>query len=300
MKCPTCRTEGAYIGFSTIECCNPSCSHYIPNAVSNTGIGPPQVSWSSDSGQDQLGHFADLTVRSVVQRLRWIPPGKFLMGSPDTEPERFENEVLHEVELTRGYWLADTACTQELYEAVRGCNPSIFKGKELPVEMVTWYDSMGFLTTLNYMVSNLNADLPTEARWEYACRAGTSTPFSFGNNISTDKANYNGNWPYNNGTKGIYREETIEVKDLGPNQWGLYQMHGNVGEWCKDWYGDYPNGPIKDPLGPNRGMCRVLRGGSWFSFARYCRSDYRCYSDPVYRDYGSGFRFVVGGSSRTP
>ena len=117
--------------------------------------------------------------------------------------------------------------------------------------------------------------LPTEAEWEYACRAGTTTPFHFGETISTDQANYNGNFTYGNGKKGVYRKKTTPVGSFPANAWGLYDMHGNVWQWCQDWYGDYPQKDVVDPQGPEKGEYRVLRGGSWSNDPRYCRSAYR-------------------------
>jgi len=126
--------------------------------------------------------------------------------------------------------------------------------------------------------------LPTEAEWEYAARAGTTTPFAFGNCLNTDKANYDGNYPLTGCSKGKYRKKTIPVASLGKNVWGLYDMHGNIGEWCSDWYGDYPDISVTDPGGPSSGSSRVRRGGSWNSTARYCRSAKR-------NDTGHGTRY---------
>ena len=122
--------------------------------------------------------------------------------------------------------------------------------------------------------------LPTEAEWEYACRAGTTTPFHFGETISTDQANYDGNFTYGNGKKGVYREKTTPVGSFPANAWGLYDMHGNVWQWCQDWYGDYPQKDVVDPQGPEKGEVRVLRGGSWISDPQYCRSAFRYWFDP--------------------
>jgi formylglycine-generating enzyme required for sulfatase activity len=136
--------------------------------------------------------------------------------------------------------------------------------------------------------------LPTEAQWEYACRAGTTTPFNTGYNLTTDQANYNGNYPYNNNAKGQYREKTLPVGSFLPNGWGLYDMHGNVREWCLDWYGEYLTKSQTNPKGLASGSCRVLRGGSWNSFAQYCRSADRTGSAPSDNGYGIlGFRVVI-------
>ncbi len=250
--------------------------------------------WAGEWGEDRYGPWVALRVRGVRLGLRWVPPGRFLMGSPDKEPERLDNEVQHWVTLTRGLWLAETACTQELWEAVAGENPSHFKGAERPVEQVSWDDVQGFLERLNALVPGLAARLPTEAEWEHACRAGTLTPFSFGETISTDQVNYDGNYPYPGATKGPYREQTVEVKALPCNDWGLYQMHGNVWEWCQDWYGAYPTEAVEDPPGPETGEGRVTRGGSWFLHAVLCRSALRDRWEPAFRWLGLGFRLARG------
>ncbi|MCB1777332.1 MAG: formylglycine-generating enzyme family protein [Candidatus Competibacteraceae bacterium] len=226
--------------------------------------------------------------------MRWIWPGRFLMGSPENEHGREDDEFQHEVILTRGFWLAETACTQSLWQAVMGKNPSEFKGEQRPVEEVSWDDVQDFIKRLNDAVPGLTARLPTEAEWEYACRAGTITPFSFGEDITPEQVNYDGKYPYHGNKKGLDRSETVEVASLPANPWGLYEMHGNVWEWCQDWYGGYPQGSIIDPTGSETGEGRVLRGGSWFHNGRYVRSAYRNLFDPGYRDGFYGFRLALG------
>ncbi|WP_320005671.1 formylglycine-generating enzyme family protein [Maridesulfovibrio sp.] len=251
--------------------------------------------WAIAWGQDQYGLWADLQIKGVNQRMRWIRPGVFLMGSPEDEPGRDDGEVQHEVTLTKGYWLADTACTQELWEKVMGDNKSRFKSDvQLPVENVSWDDCQDFIRAVNENFSGPKLRLPTEAEWEYACRAGTETPFSFGKKITTKQVNYNGNYPYNNGVKGEYRKKAVTVKELTCNQWGLFQMHGNVFEWCADRYGEYEQESVKDPKGPADGEDRVLRGGCWFNLGRDVRSAFRFRLTPGFRSSDIGFRFSLG------
>jgi formylglycine-generating enzyme required for sulfatase activity len=188
-------------------------------------------------------------------------------------------------------------------------NPYFSQGDSQPVTLVSWYDAVEYCNWRSraeglspaYTVNganvtwNRNANgyrLPTEAEWEYACRAGTTTPFSTGNNITTSQANYDGNYPYNGNAKGTYRQKTTAVGSFQPNAWGLYDMHGNVWEWCWDWYGDYPRGAQTNPSGAASGSDRVLRGGSWYSGAQYLRSASRHSFDPSSWYNSLGFRLV--------
>jgi formylglycine-generating enzyme required for sulfatase activity len=255
--------------------------------------------WASDWGEDAYGLWMAFRYRGVRQQLRWIPPGEFLMGSPETEKERYDDETQHPVILTQGFWLADTACTQALWQAVMGDNPSHFKGDERPVEQVSWDDVQSFIGKLNELAPDVNFRLPTEAEWEYACRAGTPTPFWFGEQITSEQVNYDGNYPYAGGKKGQYREETVDVKALPCNDWGLYQMHGNVWEWCSDWYGDYPTDTAIDPLGAAMGEGRVLRGGGWANVGGLARSADRLRGVPARRLDALGFRLARGQAVRS-
>ncbi|MCX7109137.1 MAG: formylglycine-generating enzyme family protein [Proteobacteria bacterium] len=252
--------------------------------------------WASAWGEDRFGLWMTLIYQNAKQTFRWIEPGAFMMGSPATEPERFEErETQHEVTLTLGYWLADSACTQALWSAVTGDNPSRFKDDaNNPVEQISWRDVETFIEKLNSLVPGLSARLPTEAEWEYACRAGTSTPFSLGENITPEQVNYDGNYPYSGGAKGLYREKTVPVKSLPPNPWGLHEMHGNVWEWCQDWFAEFDAMPQTDPRGPETGAGRVLRGGSWNSRGRNVRSASRRRFEPDLRSSGIGFRLALG------
>ncbi len=258
-------------------------------------------------GDDPFGLWAEVVLSpdagAVVQRLRWIEPGTFWMGSPGDEPERYNDEgPQHAVTLTRGFWLADTACTQALWQAVMGENPSDFRGPDRPVEQVSWHDVQDFLRRLEALVPGCDAGLPTEAEWEYACRAGTVTPFSFGATISPAQVNYDGNFPYDGGDKGEFRRQTVAVKSLPPNAWGLYEMHGNVWEWCADGLRTYDGAAQVDPRGPedleSETAHRVRRGGSWFGEAGRARSAYRFARRPGDRPRILGFRLCL--RSREP
>lgn len=250
--------------------------------------------WASDWGEDEYGLWMAFTYKGVRQAFRWCEPGAFLMGSPQNEPQRSEDELQHHVTLTKGFWIADTPVTQALWQVVKGENPSRFPGEERPVENVSWDDAQAFIDKVNRLKAELKLCLPTEAQWEYACRAGTATPFSWGDQIDSSLINFDGNYPYNNGRKSEYREQTVDIKALPCNDWGLYQMHGNVLEWCQDWYGEYPVELVTDPQGPESGAGRVLRGGSWISDGGHCRSAYRDYGDPASRYDYLGFRLARG------
>ncbi len=277
---------------------------------------PP--SWARGWGQDQYGVFVDIRVGDVKQRLRWIPPGIFLMGSPESEPGRYDREgPRHEVELTEGYWLADTPCTQELWQEVTAENPSDFKSPARPVEQASWDDCQGFLETLNARQPVLELRLPTEAQWERACRAGISAATWLGDLEILGESNaplldeiawYGGNsgvdFDLEEGSDSSGWEEkqyphklagTREVKLKRPNPWGLYDMLGNVYEWCSDFWSDsYPEGPRTDPKGPEESAGRVIRGGSWCAHARYVRAAFRYGLPPGERLHDVGFRLSRG------
>jgi sulfatase modifying factor 1 len=209
---------------------------------------------------------------SIGMKFVWIPPGNFMMGSPKEEEGRQVNETQHEVTLSKGFYMGVHAITQEQWQAVMGNSPSRFKGeKNLPVEAVSWDDCQEFIKKLRDKDKEPYR-LPTEAEWEYSCRAGTKTPFHFGPTCSTEQANYNGNSTYGSGKKGVYRKKTTPVGSFPANAWGLHDMHGNVLQWCQDWLGDYPLNGVVNPQGPEIGQARVLRGGSWGYTPSYCRS----------------------------
>ena len=249
-------------------------------------------SWASDWGEDAIGVWMSVDSFGIRQRLRYIPPGEFIMGSPPDEPERDEGEVAHPVCLTQGFWLADTACTQALWQAIMGDNPSHFKDPERPVDSVSWNDTQRFIKALNDQLQGADFALPSEAQWEYACRAGQQSAFAWGDQISPETVNYDGQHPYFNGAVGLNRAHTVAVKALACNDWGLYQMHGNVWEWCQDRFGPYADRLMVDPQGPAAGELRVLRGGSWVSTGKNTRCAQRNTNRPEPRANGNGFRLA--------
>jgi formylglycine-generating enzyme required for sulfatase activity len=219
------------------------------------------------------------------------------MGSPTSEAKRKDDEFQHRVVITQPFWMGKYEVTQAQWVSVMGGNPSIFNDcPTCPVEYVSWHDCQEFIRKLNAKGDGITYALPTEAQWEYACRANTTTPFSFGSTITPSQVNYDGNYPYENAANGLFRQKTVPVGSLNsPNAWGLHDMHGNVEEWCADWYDAnyYGSGQTNDPKGPERGNFRVGRGGSWYSDAWYCRSACRHSSHPDYRFNCVGVRVVV-------
>ncbi|MDR0895222.1 MAG: SUMF1/EgtB/PvdO family nonheme iron enzyme [Prevotellaceae bacterium] len=225
-------------------------------------------------------------------KMVFVQGGTFTMGSSKWELKRGSDEVQHQVTLS-SFYIGKYEVTQGQWKAVMGDNPSYFKkGDDYPVEYVSWNDIQTFLQKLN-AATGKRYRLPTEAEWEYACRAGSTTPFNTGNNLTTSQANYDGNYPYNGNAEGTYLERTQPVGSYSPNAWGLYDMHGNVWEWCSDWYGSYSTSAQTNPTGPSSGSFRVLRGGSWLNDAEYCRSANRSAVDPGDRNYIIGFRVVA-------
>jgi formylglycine-generating enzyme required for sulfatase activity len=263
------------------------------------------------------------TIKLMPENFARIGGGTFIMGSPETEIGRHTDEAPRQVTL-KGFYIGKYEVTQQEYQDVMRTNPSNFKGSSLPVEQVSWYDAVEYCNRRSerdglvpvYTISKTRSDpnniseydtyrwlvtwdksangyrLPTEAEWEYACRAGSSTPFNTGHNISTTLANFDGNGPYDSGNKGIYREKTTPVGNFPPNSLGLYDTHGNVREWCWDWYGPYEDSSASNPEGMVTGKYRIARGGSWYNEAVHLRSAYRDGYTSSYRNYYVGFRIV--------
>lgn len=285
---------------------------------------PPE--WASEWGEDPYGVFVAFTLDGITQRLRWIPPGRFLMGSPEDETRDFAEAGLdrqwlerehpqHGVLIKRGFWLFDTPCTQALWEVVVGENPSRFRTPERPVERVSWVNVQTFIALINARIPGLELSLPTEAQWEYACRAGTETALYTGpteilgenNAPSLDPiAWYSGNsgvdFELSNGydssdwAEQQYpnpRAGTHPVGKKQPNPWGLYDMLGNVWEWTQDTFHESYEGASIEGLAwdsTKGGAGRVIRGGSWLGVPGYCRSAFRGWFGADLRDYDLGFR----------
>jgi formylglycine-generating enzyme required for sulfatase activity len=246
------------------------------------GVAP---GWAEDWGEDAFGPWAAFRIGAVEQRLRWVPPGRFWMGSPADEEGRFEDEgPRHEVVLTRGFWLFATPCTQALWQAVMGDNPSHFLGAERPVEGVSWEECQAFVSRVNGQVGGLSLGLPTGAQWEHACRVGTAGP-RYAEDLDAIA------W-YRENSGG----ETHAVGGKAPNGWGLYDMLGNVYEWCQDGPRKYTEASAVDPVGSSgAGADRVIRGGNWDNSAQFARAAFRDAFHPGDRRVSVGFRCSSSG-----
>jgi formylglycine-generating enzyme required for sulfatase activity len=227
-----------------------------------------------------------------------LPPGRFTMGSASMEAGRNDDEALHDVEITRPFLLGQNEVTQQEWRTVMGTAPSQFSGcgPRCPVENVTYLDVQRFLDQLNaHAPQTLRYRLPTEAEWEYACRARTTGPFSTGENVTTAQANYNGRQPYGSFPAGEFRQKPTAVGAFPPSPWGLADMHGNVWEWTSDWYGPYADNDSSniDPHGVSSGDKRVIRGGSWFFDANSARCALRYTHAPQDKGFSLGFRVAA-------
>ncbi len=241
-----------------------------------------------------------------------IQGGEFLMGSPASEFERQKDELQHKVRVN-DFLMSRYEVSQNDFEAVMSFNPSSHKGRDLPVENVSWFDAVRFCNELSLQSGltpvydikdnqgtltvsfNQKANgyrLPTEAEWEYAARAGTQTPFNTGENINSDQTNYYGTYPYRDRPSQLYRGETVRVGSFKPNAWGLYDMHGNVWEWCWDRYGAYNANAADNPTGAESGRYRVNRGGGFNDFGKHLRSAYRAAHNPENKTFNIGIRLV--------
>jgi sulfatase modifying factor 1 len=237
-----------------------------------------------------------------------VPAGRFRMGSEATEPGRQVDEVPHDVTISRPFYLGKFEVTQEQWSRLMHHNPSHFAscGPRCPVETVSYDDIQAYIRRLIVASHSGLFRLPTEAEWEYACRAGIRGPFSTGATLSSTQANYDGRYPMAGTPPGPYLAEPTAVGSYRPNPWGLFDLHGNVWEWCEDWYGSYPAGSVRDPQGPLRRAARrvwdarggdwelkrVIRGGSWYFNADSCRCALRYTHAPADSGFSLGFRLV--------
>ena len=265
-----------------------------------------------------------ITMSEGKDGLILIKGGTFEMGSPESEAQRGEDETQHTVTVS-DFYIGKYEVTQKEYQEIMGENPSNFKEDNLPVESITWYDAIRYCNRLSekegltpvYTIDGENVSwdksangyrLPTEAEWEYAARAGTTTPFNTESSIGAEEANFYGHYPYlieenyfSQGkleTKpGEYRQTTVAVGSFSPNKWGLYDIHGNVGEWCFDYYGSYDTENTDNPSGVETGTLRVNRGGGWNDYAKHMRSAYRASTTPNQGMSNIGFRIVRNGEN---
>lgn len=279
-----------------------------------------------DENGNETNNLGSTNNAELTNDLILINGGTYLMGSPETEMQRETDEVQHEVTVS-DFYIGRYEVTQKEYEEVMGENPSNFEGENLPVENVTWYEAIEYCNKLSekegltsvYTIDGENISwdrsangyrLPTEAEWEYAARAGTTSPFNTENSISDEEANYYGHYPYgieenyftqeNLETEpGKYRQTTVEVDSFSPNKWGLYNIHGNVAEWCFDYYGAYDLENTDNPSGPTTGTLRVNRGGGWNDYAKHLRCAYRASTTPDQKMSNIGFRVVRNGDNNS-
>jgi len=243
---------------------------------------------TKELAEAKVGDVRVIDLGDAKLELCGIPAGTFIMGSPISEAFREARESQHEVKLTKAFWLGRTELSQKQWEAVMGNNPSEFRGPDLPVVNVSWDDATTFCRKLNerrLLPTDWQWSLPTEAQWEYACRAGTMGPFS--GNLDEMAWHITEDAP-----ESMRRPHCVGTKQ--PNAWGLYDMHGNVWEWCADWFDwEYPKGAVMDPTGPNTGYKRVTRGGCWMNTEVHGRSARRSGAVLNWQSNSSGFRVAV-------
>ena len=317
-----------YLGFASLACCLATALNAAEavggatDGASNSKYIVVNLENGTKRYTNQPPDLSKDDCRTTELWLRRIPAGSFTMGSPDSESGRDTDENQHKVTLTKAFFIGVFECTQRQWELVMGNRPSHFSNADhymtRPVERVSYndirgsssnggagwpecghaVDSTSFLGKLRAM-TGLEFDLPTEAEWEYSCRAGTATPLNSGKGVTAPDECPNmakvGRYLFNGGTESgkTAAGATAKVGSYLPNAWGLYDMHGNVWEWCLDWYEEYPTASVEDPKGASSGQYRLMRGGSWSNEAQYCRSATRISDRQSTRGDGSGFRVAL-------
>ena len=304
-----------YLLFGCLTALAAGCARDKPtDNRAKTDVGTQAVVEKPASDESELAATPKIVTNSIDTRLVLIPAGEFMMGSRDSDVDPREDEMpRHRVRITKPFYIGMYEVTQAEYERVFPGRKSFFRwpdggGKDrvegmdtskFPAELVKWVDAVEFCRKLSEMPAERKAGrryrLPTEAEWEYACRAGTKTAFHFGDSLDSNKANFLGTFPFGDAEKGPFRNRTTATGSFKPNAFGLYDMHGNVWEWCSNWYGRdyYQNSPVDDPQGPARGTRRVIRGGDWYSDGRDCRTAFRCAGLPRGTFYATGMRVVM-------
>jgi formylglycine-generating enzyme required for sulfatase activity len=272
------------------------------NCTGDKGVSAADVRKAQEAWAKYLGRKVEETVEiagGVTMTFVLVPPGKFRMGSPEDEKDGGGwDERLHTVVLTEPFDLGMTEVTQAQYKALTGKNPSHLKGRDLPVEQVSWEEARDFGIKVTAKRSDRHVyRLPTEAEWEYSCRGGrpSSQPFGIGDDrsLSSREANFDGDYPYGGADKGPNLDKTSPVGSYKANALGLFDMHGNVCEWCADWEdASYPVGEVTNPTGPTEGTYRVYRGGSWYGTGSYCRAARRGGYEPGDQHDFLGFRLA--------
>ena len=280
VQVPTFRQGDEMTDFCLAKVDSPAPTPIIPAPAPVVVQRPAPAPVQTTSSEPKPGDRKVEIVNGVEFAFRWCPPGTFLMGSPTSESGLYDNEKQHQVILTKGFWMLETEVTQKQWKAVMGNYPGTFEDDDIPAGEISWNNCQNFCRKCTSL--GLSVQLPTEAQWEYACRAGSRGAYA--GNLD-DMAWYASNFEYKNHPVGTKK----------PNAWGLYDMHGNVWEWCADYWSDeYPSESVTDPTGPTNGSRRVYRGGCRSSYAESCRSAYRDRDAPDRNDMNRGFRVVRG------
>jgi len=267
-------------------------THVLSSAQNDLDFAPVGVK-KAVRGETQGSPAPTHVIPSINYKMNYIRPGTFMMGSPSSEKGRYKDEKQHQVTLTKGFYIGVTEVTQGQWKRIMGNNPSHFKncGEDCPVEQISWSDCKEFILRLNKREKTRRYRLPTEAEWEYACRATSRSAFANGQ-ITEKDCGHDANLDKIGWYCGNSGKKTHPVAQKKPNSWGLYDMHGNVWEWCQDWHEKYPSLHLTDPKGPTSGSGRIFRGGGWNLSARRCRSAFRDSYSPHVRYKLLGFRLA--------